>query len=401
MRILQVNKYNYLRGGAERYMLSVTKKLEEAGHEVAIFSMQHPKNLPSPWSKYFVSRISFNEFSLHSYFLAPFRIIYSFEAKRKFKKLLEDFQPDVIHVHNIYNQISPSILPVAKKKGIPVIMHLHDYSLVSPDHQMFCHGKIYTRCLAGGYYHCVIDRCHKNSYLKSLLVVIAMYVHRFLKIYERNVDLYIAPSNFMKETCVKAGMNKDKIKVIYNFADTISTEPITSGDYLLFLGRLSEEKGVATLIKAAVLANKPLKIVGTGSEEERLKNLAKKLNNQLIKFTGFQSGKNLENIILDCRGVVIPSISHDNMPFVLLEALALGKPVIVSNLGGLGELVKTGENGFIFKAGSVENLVEKITELYQVDSIKMGLAARNSILDLTIDKHIKRIVNIYEEVIHN
>ena len=123
MRILQVNKFNYLRGGAEKYFLDMTEKLRSDGHEVAVFSMHHPKNLPSTYEKYFVSRISFNEAKLRDKILAPGRIIYSLEARRKFKKLVKDFKPEIIHLHNIYHQISPSILSIAKKFNIPVVMY--------------------------------------------------------------------------------------------------------------------------------------------------------------------------------------------------------------------------------------------------------------------------------------
>lgn len=132
MRILQVNKFNYIRGGAEKYFIEISKNLEELGHQVAIFSMHHPKNNPSPWEKYFVSRLSFNEAKLRDRLITPGRILYSLEAKRKFKSLVKDFKPDIIHIHNIYHQISPSILDVAKKYQIPVVMHLHDYKLICP-----------------------------------------------------------------------------------------------------------------------------------------------------------------------------------------------------------------------------------------------------------------------------
>ena len=133
MKIIEVNKFYYRRGGAESYLLDIEKKLQSEGHQVAIFSMKHPKNQPSVWEKYFVSRLSFNEGSLWDKIRYPFRLFYSFEAKRKFEKLVKDFQPDVIHIHNIYHQISPSILPIAKKYGVPVYMHLHDYKLICPN----------------------------------------------------------------------------------------------------------------------------------------------------------------------------------------------------------------------------------------------------------------------------
>ena len=217
MKILQVNQFYYLRGGAERYFLDLTEALRREGHEVAVFSMQHPKNQATPWSRYFISRISFNEMDLRYALKAPGRVIYSLEAKRKFSQLLDDFQPDVIHIHNIYHHLSPSLLTVAKKRKIPVVMHLHDYKMICPNQSLFTKGAYCERCRDEKFYHCLLNKCLKGSLPGSALATVEMYLHHSVfRIYEKNIDCFIAPSRFMKDTMVRFGQKAEKIRVIYN-----------------------------------------------------------------------------------------------------------------------------------------------------------------------------------------
>jgi len=400
MKILQVSEFNYMRGGAYNYFLKLSKKLEEEGNEVAVFSMHHPKNLPSKWSKYFVSRISFNEGGLRDKLLAPFRIWYSFEAKRKFEKLLKDFKPDIVHVHNLYHQISPSILPVAKKYGIPVVMHLHDYKLICPNYQMLCGNQICEECAAPNYYRCFFKKCFQNSYLKSLVVTIEMYLHHnILKIYEKNIDLYIAPSQFMKDICVRHGVPDAKIKVIYNFVDDVAPLPRTTlGNYVLYLGRLSAEKGLPVAINAIAQSTGSLglKIAGEGPQEIVCRMLIKKLKlEKRVELLGHKLGEELKDLIAQAQAIVIPSVWYENMPFSMLEALALGKIVIASRIGGLPELIKEGVNGFLFAMGDSKALAAIFDKLGTIDSESMSEQARQSVAHLTIENHYKEIMSVY------
>ncbi len=400
MKILQVSEFNYMRGGAYNYFLKLSKKLEEEGNEVAVFSMHHPKNLPSKWSKYFISRISFNEGTLRDKLLMPFRGLYSLSAKRNFEKLIKDFQPDIIHCHNIYHQISPSILPVAKKYGIPVVMHLHDYKLICPNYQMFAHGRICEECAAPNYYRCFFKKCFQDSYFKSLGVTVEMYLHhRILKIYEKNIDLYIAPSQFMKEMCVKHGVEASKIKVVYNFVDeTLETKSIAqSEDYILYLGRLSAEKGIPVLIKAmADVKGLSLRIAGEGNEKAVCEKEISRLHlEDRVSLVGQLEGEELRKIISEARAIILPSVWYENMPFSMLEALALGKIVIASRIGGMPEIIKDTHNGFLFEAANSAELASIINGLNSYDLEKISEAAKDSVKDLTIDKHYQEIVALY------
>jgi len=406
MKILQVNKFNYIRGGAEKYFIEISKELEKIGHQVAFFSMHHPKNNSSIWSKYFVSRISFNEARLRDKIITPGRILYSLEAKRKFNKITQDFKPDIIHIHNIYHQISPSILSVAKKYNIPVIMHLHDYKLVCPNYQLFVDDKICYRCRGGKYYNCLKHKCFKKSFWQSFLATIEMYLHhKILKIYKKNIAYFIAPSEFMKNTVVNFGWDKNKIKVIYNFSEKMDDKISDKiGDYGLYFGRLSREKGIDILIEALGLSDKKnkLKIIGTGPEENNLKQLVKKLKlSKRVEFLGYKSGQELQDIIRGSRLVYLPSTWNENMPLTLLESLNLRKVVIASRTGGLPELIRDKETGFLFENGNIKELAQIIDNSYNYDLIKMGSKAKESIENLRVEKHLIELLDVYNNILKN
>jgi len=402
MKILQVNKFHYPRGGADKYFLNLSQGLQAAGEEVAVFSMDHPKNWPSPWSPYFVSRISFNEGGLKDRLKAPGRILYSLEAKKKFTKLLNDFTPDIIHIHNIYHQISPSILDAAAKKNIPVVMHLHDYKLICPNYQLFVNQEICEACRPQRYYKCIQKNCFKKSRSKSVLAALEMYWHHyFLKIYRRNIRLFIAPSEFMKQEVVSFGWPADRIVVLRNPFDPemAGNTPGTPDDYLLYFGRLSPEKGIETLIKAAAISGDRVKIAGSGESAASLERLANKLGAS-VDFLGFKDGSELTELILKAKAIVIPSIWAENMPLALLEALHLGKIVIAANVGGLPELVKDGENGLLFPAGQEKELAAKLQSLAGLDRKKMEQAAKASVAPLSPTANIQAIREIYQSILN-
>ncbi len=405
MKILNVNKFNYPRGGADKYFIDLSHELEKQGDEVAIFSMHHPKNLASPYAKYFVSRFSFNEGAALNFLKAPERVIYSLEAKRKFKKLVNDFKPDIIHIHNIYHQISPSILDIARRYKIPVVMHLHDYKLICPNYQLFINGKTCEDCNPKKYFNCIRKRCFKNSLAKSTLAALEMFIHHsVLKVYENSINTFIAPSNFMKEKLVSFAWPESKIRVVINpFSSELLKEGrslnISEENYLLFFGRLSEEKGLRILIEAAAISNSKLKFVGIGPEEENLKQLANYLKVE-ADFLGFKNGEELKSIILKAQAVVIPSIWYENMPLSLLEALNLGKLVIASNIGGMPEIIKHGQNGLLFKAGDKNDLAAKIRDLDNINNkTMMENNAAESVKGYTMKNNSVAVKKIYQEIL--
>jgi len=326
-------------------MLGLSAKLKEQGHDVRFFAMDSPKNLPCSEQKYFVSYLSFDKPGLINTWRSSRRIFYSREAKQKFQALINDFRPDLIHVHNIYHQISPSILSVALKEKIPVVMHLHDYKLICPNYKLFTKGKTCKHCQGGKYYQCLNNKCLKDSYLKSLAGSLEMYFHHNIwKIYERGIKLFIAPSQFMKNTCVEFGWPETKIMTLHNFYNKEESDnkndKAKTGNYLLYFGRLAEEKGISILLQALTKTNNRLILAGEGPEETKLKKLSQELGlGQRVDFVGFKSGTELNNLIADAQAIIIPSVWFENMPLNLLESLARQKIVIAANIGGIPEII--------------------------------------------------------------
>jgi len=406
MKILQVNKFYYPKDGVSNYLLGLEAELKKLGHEVRVFAMDNPKNIDSEDKKYFVSYLSFDKGGLTNTWRSLARIFYSWEAKRKFQALISDFRPDIIHIHNIYHQISPSILSVARQEKIPVVMHLHDYKLICPNYKLFTGGKTCKRCRGGKYYNCLLNKCLKESYLKSFGGTLEMYFHHNIwRIYEKGVKLFIAPSQFMKKTVEEFSWPADKVICLHNFFNNQTEQSgqnsqVSTGNYLLYFGRLSEEKGVSVLIEALAKTEENLKIAGEGPEEKRLKDLSSRLGlTARIEFLGFKTGADLENLIINAKAIIIPSIWFENMPLNMLESLARQKIVIASDIGGIPEIIKNNKNGFLFTPGDADDLTEKIKRLKEVDVNSIGRNAKETVKDLNAQAHVQEIIKIYQQAI--
>jgi len=403
MRVLQVNKFYYPSGGADKYCLYLEKALKAAGHEVAVFAMADPKNEPSPWSDYFVSPIDFHSPRWSEKVRLPGRMIYSREARRKFARLLDDFRPDIIHCHNIYHQLSPAILPEATKRKIPVIMHAHDYKLICPNYKLFTQEKFCRECPSkNSYWPCIKNNCY-GHFSRSALASWEMYLHhKRWHIYEKNLDLLIAPSGFMKDQLIAAGWPTAKVALIYNPAPKVSQRVPSSGeekDYLLYFGRLSAEKGVADLIAAIKDTGANLHLAGSGPEEIKLKKLAApEIKSGQIKFLGQLAGGELVKEIGAAKAVILPSRWPENMPLALLESLAKGKMIIAAAVGGLPEIIQDGVNGFLYPPGETEALKAKIKTvigLPEETREKIKAQAFATAKELDSDDHLEAIMNKY------
>ncbi len=401
MKVVFANKYYFLKGGAERYLFDLKALLERHGNEVIPFAMRDGRNLKTPWEKYFVSAVRTERvrFSLDGLKTAG-RMLYSFEAKRKFARLLDAAKPQLLHVHNIYHQISPSILPEARKRGIPVVMTAHDYKLVAPNYSLFHDGAICERTKPDKYWQAYRHRCIKGSAAASALAAMEMTLHKALGLYRDNVDKIIAPSRFMQALLAEYGIPARKIVHIPHPIDASAWRPaFGGGKYALYVGRLSEEKGVDVLIRAAAMRKDiPVHIVGTGPDEARLKELAKKLDAANVIFRGFMSGGDLRSEYAGASFLVVPSVWYEVFGLIVLEAYAAGKPVVASQIGGLGELVRDGETGFLCSAGDSEDFADKMGALWDAPLIAddMGVAGRAWVeSDFTPDEHLKRILDVY------
>lgn len=405
MKILAVNKFYYIKGGAESYFFSLNNLCIEKGHEIVPFSMKDEKNVKSQYEKYFIDNIDYSNMDFKTKIKNTGKIIYSFEAKNKIGNLIKDTKPDIAHLHIFQHQMSPSIIHEIKKAGIPIVNTVHDLKVICPNYKMLNAKGICEKCKGHKYYNCVANACSKGSKLYSLVNMFEAYLHEFLKSYSY-VDKFICPSEFYRRKFIEFGIPENKVDFIPNFVDVNEFEPCySSEDYFIYVGRLSGEKGIKTLIKAMdKVKSSKLCIIGTGPIEKELKEQVESLNLKNVEFLGYKSGKDLENAIKNSRFTVIPSEWYENCPMSVIEAMAYGKPVIGSNLGGIPELIEDGSTGIIYKAGDDKELAEKINYmLSDAERCKnMGRAGRER-AEKMYDKyvHYEKVEEVYKSLIKN
>ncbi len=407
MKVLMVHKYHYFRGGDSTYMFNLSGLLEENGHEVAHFAMRHPKNLESPYSGYFTEEIDFprllENITLSSAWKVVSRSIYNREAAKKIAALADDFRPDVAHFHNIHGHLTTSIIEPLRKRRIPIVWTLHDYRLVCPNTSFLCRGKICERCLPAKYYNVLVHRCKKGSAAASLAAMLASYYERMSGVPEK-IDRFIAPSAFMKKKLVEGGVDPDRISRVPNFVDIERFQPRgeKEEDYFLYFGRLSAEKGLDLLIEAAGgLEKGRLVIAGEGPLREKLEKTAEDIRGCDVEFAGFKPRGELAQLIRRSMFVVIPSQWYENLPFSVMESMALGKAVAATDIGGIPEMVEHGVSGYLFPPGDSNALAGRLEELLSSPEIrkKMGLEGRRKARELYgPSKHYDEIIAIYERV---
>ena len=378
--LLSINNYHYLRGGAEAVFLRHNALFEEMGWQVAPFAMHHPDNTATPWSEFFVEEIEHGSgYSLWEKVRRVPNVIYSLEACRKVNRLLDRFDADICHAHNIYHHISPSVLKHISRRGIPVFMTLHDLKIACPAYKMLAHDGICERCKGGKTYNVLAHRCIKESLPLSAIVLAENLLHRMLRTFERYVDRFVVPSRFYMDKLTEWGWPAERFVHIPNAIDPGAFTPdFTAGKSYMYIGRLSSEKGLATLIRAAARAGAPLVIVGTGPEEAALRDIAKATNANAT-FLGYLKGPALHDAIRSARAIVLPSEWYENSPLSVMEAYALGKPVIGAAIGGLPELIRDNETGATFESGSVEGLASVLSRFHALpdDAIsELGRAGR-------------------------
>ncbi len=406
MKILAANKFFYLFGGSDRYFFELNQLYEQAGHHIIPFAMRHPQNLATPYEEYFVSEVNYwNLKNFRDNFIAAGRIFYSYEANRKIRRLIENTYPDIAHIHSIYHQISPSILPVIKEYNIPIVQTLHDYKPICPTYSLLSKGKICERCQRKKFYNALFQRCSHNSLIASFLNMAEMYTHHAFHWYDIP-DIYIAPSNFMRTKMIEFGMQGKKIVHIPNFIDISQYEYSGINDnYFIYLGRLHKIKGIKTLILAMnkiCKTDAKLLLIGDGPQRFELEALTEALDLSSIIFCGFQSGKELFRLIRNAMFNVLPSECYENCPMSILELMAMGKPTVGSRIGGIPELIEDEVDGLLFETGNVDALAEKINYLMENPSrcVEMGHAARKKVrMKYNSDVHYKQVLNLYKKLV--
>ncbi len=404
MKILMVNKFLFLNGGSEACLFDTARWLEERGHEVVFLGMASPRNVALPNGVYLVSQVDFaGSGSLGSTLRAGARLLWSREAQGVMRQALAVETPDIVHLHNIYHQLSPSILGPIHERGVPAVMTLHDYKLVCPVYTLYRAGRPCQACAGGRYHRCAMHRCCKGSLAKSLLATAEMFLHhRLLRSYS-HVSCFISPSRFLCNKLADLGF-AGEVRYLPNAVDVavLRPPPDSPGEGVVYFGRLTEEKGVTTLLEAMSGLSVPCSVVGDGPAGPKLRAMAAALGLSHVHFLGQLPLLETLAVVARARVAVVPSLWYENAPRSVLEAFALARPVIASRIGGLPELVRDGETGLTFTPGSSEDLRRAMLDLLRDPprGNDMGKAGRRLVEKVYGKKaYVEGLLGLYTQVL--
>ena len=388
MKILEINKFNYVSGGADRHFLDVTALLKSKGHQVAIFSMHNKANEPSFWQKYFVSYVGFQpDDSFWNKIKGVCRMFYSLEAGNKICRLLDEFQPDLVHIHNIYHHLSPSILLEIKKRNIPIVMTIHDYEFISPDRNG------YFEVIGTSYWKFLF--INRYSFFRRIILVLKKYFHKLLGT-SKLIDLFISPSEFTKKIFIKAGVPENRIFILPHFLSDFSLiqeKRETNEHYALYFGRICEEKGVNELIEMFDnISNLKLYIAGAPEKNFKMNPSAN------IKYLGKLEKEELNRYISKADFVISASHLQETFGLIALEAIGQGTPFIGFDAGAFREIINQGISGFILNTPQeMKNIIEKIAD--QKINFNREKIAQETRKRYNSDRYYNRLIDIFSKYV--
>lgn len=402
MKILQVNNFHHVRGGSDKVYFDTANLLKSNGHEVIFFSSKSKHNMPCAQEEYFAEPTDYHRCKAAGIKQAV-NFIYNKDAEEKLQKLLDDHTPNIAHLHVFQSRLSSSILNVFQRNHIPLVMSVHEYKMICPVYKcMTAQFQVCEQCGGRRWWHCVQKRCNQGSLSRSSLSAIEAEIRSRRYPWDEMIDHFIMVSRFIYDCHLKYFPSlKEKSTVLHNFiVENMNDIACVEGDYILYFGRLSPEKGLRTLVSAAnLLPDVQFKLVGNGVEEAVLREMA----GDNVSFCGFLQGTALTDVIKNSRLVVLPAEWYENNPISVLEAFSFGKPVIASDIGGLPELIDHGINGWLFSPGNVCELVETIQRALRLAPEvlnALGLAAFASHKKFSdADQYYKDLMNIYEGTI--
>ncbi len=377
------NKYKIF-GGEDVVYQNETQLLKSFGVEVEQFNCSND-----------------NVDGLRGKLIAAINCVFSISVKRLIEFKLCELKPDVIHVHNYFPIISPSIFYACKKMDVPVVHTLHNYRAICPTALLMYKGKIEERSIRKSVWWAVPNKVYRDSFLGTFILTLMIYVHKKLGTWNKKVDRYIALTEFSKQKYIEAGWPKDKIRVKPNFSYdpyTGASEIPKKGGYALFVGRLSEEKGAGVLVNAWSSLDLPLKVIGDGPLAAQLRSNS----SDVVDYLGSCDKKDVLDMMCDADFIIMPSVCYETFGMVIIEAFSCGTPVLCSRLGSMEEIVKDGTTGLHFEAGNKKDLAEKAQWL--IDNPQrvreMGRNARNEYLaKFTPEKNYDMLMDIYQQAI--
>ena len=398
MKILFVNKFLYPNGGSETYIFKLGDYLKQHGHNVEYFGMEHKGRCVGNRVNAYTSDMDFHNGSKLSKITYPLKTIYSSEARKKIRLVLDDFKPDVVHLNNFNYQLTPSvILEIVKwrkktRKNCKIVFTAHDYQLVCPNHMLnnpITHENC-EKCLDGHFRNCMKGKCIHGSTAKSIIGTTEAEFWKLNGAY-KYIDTMICCSEFMKSKMDSNPLFAKKTVAMHNFINKVELKDVQKKDYVLYFGRFSKEKGIGTLIKVCKeLPDIQFIFAGTGPLEESIKGVSN-INN-----VGFQKGETLEKLIREARFSIYPSEWYENCPFSVMESQMYGTPVLGANIGGIPELIQVGKTGELFGSGSAEELKGKIQKLWGDKELCEEYSANCKGISFdTIDEYYEKIMKVY------
>ena len=384
-------------------MLDQNELLTSRGWDIVPFAMEYEKNFETGYDDYFVEEIDFaSDYKPVEKVRKVIKSVYSLEARREIGRLIDDVRPDVVHAHNVYHHLTPAIFGAIQKKDVPAVMTVHDLKIGCPSKLMLAPDGVCERCQGGKTWNAVQQRCLKGSLPLSAIAALETTLHSFLGSYKKNVDLFVLPSRFHMNKLIDWGLPAEKARYVPNAVDVSElVADFTPGERFVFVGRLSEEKGLLTFVKAVASAGVKATIVGTGPQEGELRALVESSGAD-VEFAGYQTGDALFDIVRNAKALVLPSECYENAPVVLLEAYGVGTPVLGSDLGGIPELIQPGITGFLATAGDVDSFAEQLSAMAALSTNEleeMGKAGRSFVEDRFSREHyLAGLLDVYAEL---